>query len=322
MLNATAYNGESSWSVSGVEAIVSAVGDATNLVWVDLCGPVDEDLDAIAAALDLHELAVEDVRKHGQRAKLDRYPLHAFLVAYARAADGDMCEVDVFIGPNWIVTVRETNDHGEAFSIVDVAHRYARLRKLDTGIGFLLYCLLDDLVDGYFAEAEQAEDALEVIEETLFDVGPPPDGTLQQELLELRRALITFRRRVVPLRDVVLALLRREVPWIEDAAMVYLEDVFDHILRVIDQIDTQRELMGNVVDASLALTSNRMNEVMKKMTSWGAILIVATLIAGIYGMNFTDMPELHWRFGYYGALGLMLLTTSGMYLYFRRKKWV
>ena len=322
MLNASAYNGESSWSVSGVEAIVSAVGDATNLVWVDLCGPIDEDLDAIAAALDLHELAVEDVRKHGQRAKLDRYPLHAFLVAYARAADGDMCEVDVFIGPNWIVTVRETNDHGEAFSIVDVAHRYARLRKLDTGIGFLLYCLLDDLVDGYFAEAEQAEDALEVIEETLFDVGPPPDGTLQQELLELRRSLITFRRRVVPLRDVVLALLRREVPWIEDAAMVYLEDVFDHILRVIDQIDTQRELMGNVVDASLALTSNRMNEVMKKMTSWGAILIVATLIAGIYGMNFTDMPELHWRFGYYGALGLMLLTTSGMYLYFRRKKWV
>ena len=322
MLNATAYNGESSWSVSGVEAIVSAVGDATNLVWVDLSGPIDEDLDAIAAALDLHELAVEDVRKHGQRAKLDRYPLHAFLVAYARAADGDLCEVDVFIGPNWIVTVRETNDHGEAFSIVDVAHRYARLRKLDTGIGFLLYCLLDDLVDGYFAEAEQAEDALEVIEETLFDVGPPPDGTLQQELLELRRSLITFRRRVVPLRDVVLALLRREVPWIEDAAMVYLEDVFDHILRVIDQIDTQRELMGNVVDASLALTSNRMNEVMKKMTSWGAILIVATLIAGIYGMNFTDMPELHWRFGYYGALGLMLLTTSGMYLYFRRKKWV
>jgi magnesium transporter len=322
MLNATAYNGESSWSVSGVEAIVSAVGDATNLVWVDLCGPIDDDLEAIAAGLNLHELAVEDVRKHGQRAKLDRYPLHAFLVAYARAADGDMCEVDVFIGPNWIVTVREMNDHGETFSIVEVAHRYARLRKLDTGIGFLLYCLLDDLVDGYFAEAEQAEDALEVIEETLFDVGPPPDGTLQQELLELRRSLITFRRRVVPLRDVVLALLRREVPWIEDAAMVYLEDVFDHILRVIDQIDTQRELMGNVVDASLALTSNRMNEVMKKMTSWGAILIVATLIAGIYGMNFTDMPELHWRFGYYGALGLMLLTTSGMYLYFRRKKWV
>ena len=189
-------------------------------------------------------------------------------------------------------------------------------------MGFLLYCLLDELVDGYFGEAEQAEDALEIIEETLFDIGPPSDGTLQQELLELRRSMITFRRRVVPLRDVVLSLLRREVPWIEEASIVYFEDVFDHLLRVVDQIDTQRELMGNVVDASLALTSNRMNEVMKKMTSWGAILIVATLIAGIYGMNFTDMPELHWRFGYYGALGLMLVTTSFLYLYFRRKKWL
>jgi magnesium transporter len=322
MLTATIYNGETSWSVSGVQAIVSAITEPSNLLWIDLCGPEDEDLDSLAAGLNLHELAIEDVRKHGQRAKLNRYPLHAFLVANARAADGDMCEVDFFIGPNWLITVRETNDHGETFSIAEVTRRYERIRSLDTGVGFLLYCLLDELVDGYFAEAERAEDALEQIEETLFDLGPPPDGTLQQELLELRRSMITFRRRVVPLRDVLLALLRREVSWVEERSIVYFEDVFDHFLRVVDQIDTQRELMGNVVDASLALTSNRMNEVMKKMTSWGAILIVATLIAGIYGMNFTDMPELHWKFGYYGALGLMLFTTSCLYLYFRRKKWL
>jgi len=322
MLSATVYNDESSWSVSGIEAIVSAIADTSNLVWIDLTGPDEDDLDALATGLDLHELAIEDVRKHGQRAKLNRYPLHAFLVAYARAEDGDMCEVDFFIGPNWLVTVRETNDHGETFAIADVTRRYERIRSLDPGVGFLLYCLLDELVDGYFGEAEQAEDALEAIEETLFDLGPPSDGSLQQELLDLRRSMITFRRRVVPLRDVVLSLLRREVPWVEEASIVYFEDVFDHLLRVVDQIDTQRELMGNVVDASLALTSNRMNEVMKKMTSWGAILIVATLIAGIYGMNFTDMPELHWRFGYYGALGMMLVTTSFLYLYFRRKKWL
>ena len=322
MLTATVYNSETSRSVSGIQAIVSAIADPSNLLWIDLEGPEDEDLDSLATGLNLHELAIEDVRKHGQRAKLNRYPLHAFLVANARAADGDMCEVDFFIGPNWLITVRETNDHGETFSIAEVTRRYERIRSLDTGVGFLLYCLLDELVDGYFAEAERAEDALEQIEETLFDLGPPPDGTLQQELLELRRSMITFRRRVVPLRDVLLALLRREVSWVEERSIVYFEDVFDHLLRVVDQIDTQRELMGNVVDASLALTSNRMNEVMKKMTSWGAILIVATLIAGIYGMNFTDMPELHWKFGYYGALGLMLFTTSCLYLYFRRKKWL
>lgn len=321
-MRATVYNDESSWMVEGVEGIVSAVAEATNLVWVDLCGPDDVELDAIAEGLHLHELSVEDVRKHGQRAKLDRYPNHAFLVAYARAADGDMCEVDFFVGPNWLVSVRERNEHGEVFAVEPVIRRYESVRRLDRGVGFLLYCLLDELVDGYFAEAEEAEDALEAIEDTLFEIGPPPDGTLQQSLLDLRRGLITFRRRVVPLRDVVLSLLRREVPWIEDDAIIYLEDVFDHLLRVTDQIDTQRELMGNVVDASLALTSNRMNEVMKKMTSWGAILIVATLIAGIYGMNFADMPELSWRYGYFMALGLMLLSTAGLFAYFRRKKWL
>lgn len=322
MVEAVVYNAASSWNVSGVEAIASAVADPTNLVWVDLVGPGDGDLEAVSTVLHLHELAVEDVRKHGQRAKLDRYPTHAFLVAYARAVDGDMCEVDFFIGPNWMVTIRERNDHGETFSIDDVRRRYERIRSLDTGVGFLLYCLLDELVDGYFGEAEQAEDALEEIEDTLFELGPPPDGSLQQELLSLRRSLITFRRRVVPLRDVVLSLLRREVPWIEDASILYFEDVLDHLLRVLDQIDTQRELMGNVVDASLALASNRMNEVMKKMTSWGAILIVATLIAGIYGMNFVDMPELHWRFGYFMALGMMAITTTALFIYFRRKKWL
>ena len=103
---------------------------------------------------------------------------------------------------------------------------------------------------------------------------------------------------------------------------LYYQDVLDHLLRLIDQIDTQRELMGNVVDASLAIGANRMNEVMKKMTSWGAILIVATLIAGIYGMNFKEMPELGWRYGYAGALGLMLLTTVSLYVYFKRKDWL
>jgi magnesium transporter len=322
VVTAVVYNAESSWTVRGVEAIVSAVVDASNLVWIDLEGPDEDEFVAVSSALRLHELAIEDVRKHGQRAKLDRYLDHAFLVAYARAEDGDMCEVDFFIGPNWLLSVRELNDHGETFSVEFVKTRFERLRSPEFGVGYLLYCLLDELVDGYFGEAEHAEDKLEAIEDILFEVGPPPDGSLQQDLLQLRRSLITFRRRVVPLRDVVLSLLRREVPWIEEKSIVYFEDVLDHLLRVTDQIDTQRELMGNVVDASLALTSNRMNEVMKKMTSWGAILIVATLVAGIYGMNFTEMPELHWRYGYYMALGTMLLTTSALFFYFRRKKWL
>jgi magnesium transporter len=302
--------------------VADDLADETCLIWVDSTGPDEGDIQQISGAFPLHQLAVEDVRRHGQRAKLEAYPDHAFLVAYARAADGDLSEVDFFIGPNWLVTVREANAHGEIFDVTEVRARYHRVRGVDRHVGFLLYVVLDALVDGYFDAIEQSEDGLEAVEEILFDLGPPPDGSLQKDLLELRKTLVMFRRRVVPLRDVVLSILRREVEWIEDESIIYFQDVLDHLLRVIDQIDTQRELMGNVVDASLAIGANRMNEVMKKMTSWGAILIVATLIAGIYGMNFKNMPELSWHYGYFVALSSMLVITGGLYLYFKRKSWL
>lgn len=301
---------------------VGALDDPQALLWVDVAGPEPGDLEALASGLPVHELALEGIRGARQRPKLERYPAHAFLVAYARAEDGDLSEVDVLVGANWIVTVRERNAHGELFDVSGVLERYLRVRDLDRGAGFLLYVLLDELVDDYFQAIEEWEDRLEDIEQVLFDTGPPPDSSLQRDLLDLRKDLIVFRRRVVPLRDVVLAILRREVPWVEEAAVVWFQDVLDHLLRLVDQIDTQRELMGNVVDASLALGANRMNLVMKKMTSWGAILIVATLITGIYGMNFANMPELHWRYGYATALGTMAIATIGLYLWFRHKDWL
>src|SRR5207302_7412629 len=128
---------------------------------------------------------------------------------------------------------------------------------------------------------------------------------VQERLFDIRRSLLVFRRSVVPLREVISALLRREVPWIDDPTVIHLQDVYDHVLRAIDLVDGQRELMGNAVDAHLAIISNRMNEVMKKMTSWGAILLGSTLVAGIYGMNF-NIPELKWRYGYPYAIGLMV----------------
>jgi len=145
---------------------------------------------------------------------------------------------------------------------------------------------------------------------------------VQQELFDVRRDLLLFRRRVAPIREVVATLLRREVAWIDEATLVHLQDVYDHILRAIDLVDGQRELMGNAVDAHLAIISNRMNMVMKKMTSWGAILLGSTLVAGIYGMNFEHMPELGWRLGYPFALSLMFGVTVAGFAYFRRKDWL
>lgn len=325
MLTTTVFRGDTVESREGIPALAGAAEAAAapdTVVWVDLWDVGPPELEAIRAVFDLHEMAMEDVTEHGQRAKLDHYPTHAFVVAYSRAADGDLCEVDLFVGDGWLVSVRERNPHGEIFEIDEARRRHLRTRAVDPRVGFLLYTLLDSLVDGYFEEAELVEDRLEDIEDVLFEQGPPMDGSLQRDLLGLRKQLIRFRRKVVPLRDVVLAILRREVPWVEEDAIVYFEDVLDHLLRITDQIDTLRELMGNVVDASLGLGANRMNEVMKKMTSWGAILIVATLVAGIYGMNFRYMPELSWHWGYFSALGLMAASTIGLYVYFKRKSWL
>ncbi len=322
MLTLRVFRGTEIEVVDDLDRLDELLARPDTLVWVDASAPTDAELARLEVAFDFHELAVEDVREKGQRAKLERYENHGFLVAYARAADGDLSEVDVFVGPQWLVTVREINDHGETFDISGMGERYERTRAVDPGVGFLLYVVLDSIVDSYFDAVEDGERRLEDIEELLFRVGPPTDGSMQQDLLDLRRSLLLVRRRVVPLRDVVLALLRRELPWVDEASMVYFEDVLDHLLRVIDQIDVQRELMGNVVDASLALGANRMNMVMKKMTSWGAILIVATLIAGIYGMNFREMPELRWQLGYPLALGLMAASTGSLYVYFRRKDWL
>ena len=305
-----------------LDEVADCVGDDSCVVWVDSTGPEAGDLDQATKLFELHELAVEDVSKHGQRAKLERYPNHGFVVVYARAADGDLSEVDIFVGSNWLFTVRERNEHGEILDLGSVKQRLESRQDLDLSPGSILYALLDSVVDGYFVAIEAAEDRLEDVEEELFSDGPPPDGSLQQNLLQIRRHLIMFRRRVVPLRDVVLSILRGELEQIDESVLVYFEDVLDHLLRVIDQIDLERELVGNVVDASLALGANRMNQVMKKMTSWGAILIVATLIAGIYGMNFTNIPELHWHYGYYAALGTMLGVTVGLYTYFKRKGWL
>jgi magnesium transporter len=301
--------------------ISEVVGRDHRLLWVDVVDPTADDLRCLQEEFDLHHLAMEDATKHGQRPKLERYPTHAFLVTYSAA----LAEVDVFIGPTWLVTVRERNEEGNTWS-PDVARaRLARrLNGSELTVGEAVYVILDDIVDGYFEALDYSEELLEDIEELIFadadDLREEVD--VQQELFAMRRRLLQFRRRVVPMRDVVNSLLRREVPWIDDAAVVLLQDVFDHVLRVVDTVDAQRELLGNAVDANLALIANRQNQVMKQMTSWGALLIGSTLIAGIYGMNFEHMPELGWRFGYLVALGLMALLTIVGYRGFKRRGWL
>jgi len=298
--------------------VSEAIKHADQLVWVDVSAPQEADLALLAEEFSLHPLALEDVRERHQRPKLEHYPSHAFLVAYT----AERHEVDIFIGPTWLITVRE-DDNAEEASFVDGARkRFERTRPEHTTVGFLLYIVLDELVDGYFSRNDQVEDELEDLENRIFAEGPIDERGIQAELFDVRRQLLLYRRLAVPTRDVLAALLRREVEWIDDNAVTHLQDVFDHVLRAIDMVDNHRELMGNAVDAHLAIISNRMNGVMKRMTSWGAILLGSTIVTGVYGMNFKHMPELDWIFGFWWALGIMGFITVAGYFWFKAKDWL
>jgi len=299
-------------------AVSEAIRHPDQLVWVDVAAPDEAELDLLQEEFSLHALAMEDVRERHQRPKLEHYPDHAFIVAYT----AERGEVDIFIGPTWLITIREDDAEGTP-SFIDAARkRFERTRPEHATVGYLLYVVLDELVDGYFSRNDEVEDQLEELENRIFAEGRFDERLIQQELFDVRRRLLTYRRLAVPTRDVVAALLRREVEWIDDNAVTHLQDVFDHVLRAVDMVDNHRELMGNAVDAHLAIISNRMNSVMKRMTSWGAILLGSTLVAGIYGMNFDHMPELHWQYGYPFALSIMAFITVVGYLWFRAKDWL
>ncbi len=325
MLSAIAFDPTGAREVGDADEISDLIEKPGTVVWVDAVNPSHEELAKLEEEFELHPLALEDVKNRDQRPKLEVYPSHAFMVVYVhRDGDGQMEEVFVFFGPEWVVTVHHHEGRTTHFDIEEIRRRYGRTVDLTCNVGFLVYVILDEVVDSYFSAVDQIEEKLSRIEDHIFDDTDPErdERPIQQSMLHLRRDLLAFRRRAVPLRDVVLTLLRGEVDWVDGDTRVYLQDVFDHLLRIGDEIDNQRELIGNAVDAHLAIVSNQMNEIMKKMTSWGAILLGSTLIAGIYGMNFDEMPELRYRFGYYGALGAMALLTAILYTMFRKKRWL
>ncbi|MGZ4729800.1 MAG: magnesium/cobalt transporter CorA, partial [Acidimicrobiales bacterium] len=315
MLSATAFHDDgTSTAVDDPATISDFLHDGGGVLWVDAVDPSEDELQRIQDEFSLHPLAMEDLRHPGQRPKVERYDTHAFLVAYA--SDGDprhLSELNIFIADGWMISVRRSFKGDECIDMLDVAKRFERTREGHNTVGFLLYTILDAVVDTYFDALDNTEDQLETIESRIFETIGRTEAVLQHDLLALRRELLLFRRRVVPLRDVLQIILRQEVHPVGEDAQRYFQDVLDHILRVTDTLETQRELLGNAVDAHLAVVNNHMNDIMKKMTSWGAILFGAALISGIYGMNFDNMPELRWHFGYYGALGSMLLLTVGLY---------
>jgi magnesium transporter len=298
------------------------------VTWIDVVDATDEELEQLADQYGLSKRTFDEAHRRAARPTMHRFEDHVYVVAFS----GSLCELDMYLGPTWLITIRsdgpdETDNpdvpgkvrRWDPQPVIDILERH---EETTTTSGQLFATLLDQLIDGYFDTTDVLEDKLEVIEDNIFEEGDHTEQRLQHDLFELRRELLELRRAVVPLREVLSAILRREVKWIDGDALVTCRDAFDKLLRAVDLVDEQRELVGNAVDAHLAVMSNQMNLVMKKLTAWGSIVFGATLIAGIYGMNFRHMPELRWRFGYPMALGMMVVLSVVLYRMFRKRDWL
>ena len=296
------------------------------VVWIDAEGPEDKErLHELKATLGMGAAVVDAILNPRERTKLMRYGDYFHVAVHdCECSKGVVSsrEIDIVTGPGWLLTVRHPADDGSQVDLDEVARRFElqRAEHSSTEQGFLMWAIFDVLVDGYFDVTDMVDERLDGIEEAVF-VDPPPPG-IPQRTFAVRRDLTTVRRAAAPLREVVNAIIRREIDFVDDEAIVHFHDVYDRVLRVGDLVEAQRDLLTGLLEANLAVTSNQLNQVMKKMTSWGAILIVATLIAGIYGMNFRHMPELKWAFGYPAALALMGITTFFLWRYFKKKNWL
>ena len=287
------------------------------LVWVSAIVPGEEQIEVLRREFELHPLAVEDVRKQGQRPKLDTYAGQHMIVAY-EAADGEdkLSEFHLFVGPGWLLSVT----FGSTPMLDAVRNRFIDGRNLrSAGIAELLYSVLDAAVDSYFPELDRLSDRIDRLEDRVLE--GDADRTSLREVLSIKRRLLELRRVLAPMRDVANQLLRRDLDIVDAATIPYYQDLYDHLVRVLDQLDVYRDLLATVLDARLTVASNGLNAIMKRLTAFTVILMVPTLIAGIYGMNFDVMPELRWPFGYPLALVLMALAVVVAVAFFRRRGW-
>ena len=291
--------------------------------WINVNGLHDvKVIEDLGGCYDLHPLLMEDILHTGQRPKAEDFQKYVYIVLqmlYFHEEDVrlDTEQVSIVLGPNFVLTFQERE--GDVFGEIRnrLRNDKGRLRKM--GADYLAYALVDAIVDNYFVVLEALGERIEELEEEV--VGEPTKTTLS-EIHSLKREMISLRRSVWPLREVISSLERGESPLFTQPTLVYLRDVYDHTIQVIDTVESFRDMVSGMIDVYLSSISNRMNDVMKVLTIIATIFIPLTFVAGIYGMNFEFMPELRWKSGYFAVLALMAVIAAVMVYYFRRKRWL
>lgn len=292
------------------------------VVWVDLRSPDAADLQLLADELGLHSLAVADAMSERQRPKFSRYVGHDFLTVYAvrldvRTGELSTSEIAAFITSNALVTIRKD----DAFGLDGLLARWdADAELTGHGVGYLVHGLLDHVVDGHFDAVQALDDQIEDLEDLLFDERPH-DKDVQRRSFELRKSLVHLRRVVLPMREVLNTLMRREVGLVPPEMTAHFQDVYDHVLRATEWTESLRDLVATIVETNLTIQGNRLNVITKKVTSWAAIIAVPTAITGFYGQNL-PYPGFADESGFITSSVLIVIMSVGLFVAFRRKDWL
>lgn len=297
--------------------------DKPSVTWINIDGLHNIGLmEKIGKHFGLHPLIQEDILNTGQRPKMEDFGNYIFIVLkmiYYNEKDNETKteQVSLILGTNFVISFQEKP--GDVFDPVRERIRKAKGRIRKAAPDYLLYSLLDAIIDSYFSILERVGDKIENLEDMV--VTEPKSGSLQA-IHELKREMIHLRKSVWPLREVINNFGKAESSLVHESTNIYLRDIYDHTIQIIDTIETFRDMLSGLHDTYLSSISNKMNEIMKVLTIFAAIFIPLTFIAGIYGMNFQFMPELSWRWGYFGVWGVILAVGLSMLFYFKRKKWL
>jgi len=297
--------------------------DKPTVTWINIDGLHQiEIIEKIGKHFDLHPLILEDILNTGQRPKMEDFENYMFIVLKMlhyneKKNETEIEQVSLILGKNFVISFQEKV--GDVFDPIRERIKKEKSRIRKAGPDYLIYSLLDAIIDNYFGILEKVGEKIENLEEVV--VASPVPKSLQT-IHSLKRDMIFLRKSVWPLREVISNLGRTESSLVKESTNIYLRDVYDHTIQVIDSVETFRDMLSGMHDTYLSSISNRMNEIMKVLTIFAAIFIPLTFIAGVYGMNFNYMPELVWHWGYFGVLSVMAIVGISMVLYFKKKKWL
>ncbi len=295
---------------------------SASVTWINIEGINPQMIKTIADYYGIHPLVAEDIVNAGQRPKMEDYTDHLFIVLkmiYFNAKIHDIVDeqISLILGPNFVISIQEKE--GDVFDPIRQRIRAGKGRIRSAGPDYLAYTLLDAVVDNYFIILDKRGEDIELLDE---EVMTNPRHEITRTIHTIKRDMIYLRKQIWPLREVLSGLMRYESKLIKKQTGIYLRDVYDHTIQVMDTIDSFRDMISGIHDSYLSAISNKMNEIMKVLTIFAAIFIPLTFLAGIYGMNFENMPELKWHYGYFVALGVMATLGFGMLLFFKKKDWL